>query len=86
MMQTNGTRHMTSSEFQDALIAAFTGNTIVYCVGSLARAMFKKDHDVGHITALHATTRKAYATGNVHLVQKKLNDDTFEYRAVKRKL
>lgn len=84
---TAGCKHISADEFVNWLGVAGAGEQMVYAVGFLSVAAHKadlnKDPDAPKLEAVQKATWKAHERGNVHLVQRRLGPDTFEYRAVK---
>lgn len=71
-------RNMNRKKFLEALASANPGQYIVYCTGFLPR------HKNENAVQAARAALEAYARGEVELVQKRLGDFRFEYRAVKR--
>ena len=87
MMCTQGCQHILADDFVSWLWQAGPGEQIVYANGFLSVAVHKadlnKDPDAPKLEAVQRATWKAHERGNVHLVQRRLGLDKFEYRAVK---
>jgi hypothetical protein len=87
MMCTAGCEHVTANEFVKWLGLASPGERIVYAVGFLSIAAHKadigKDPAGPKLNAVQAAAWKAHERGQVHLVQRRLGAERYEYFAVK---
>ena len=87
MMCTQGCQHILADDFVNWLGLARPGEQIVYAVGFLSvavhRADLNEDPDGPKLEAVQKATWKAHERGNVHLIQRRLGPESFDYRAVK---
>jgi hypothetical protein len=89
MMCTAGCDHVTADQFMNWLGLASSGERIVYAVGFLSVAAHKadveKDPGAPKLNAVQAAAWKAYERSRVHLFQRRLGPERYEYLAVKAK-
>ena len=80
---TNGSEHISASEFRMWLASANPGERITYLTGFLGKSLGDgKDPSLAALVALQSSTYGA--RGRVCLVQRRLGRNHFEYIAVKR--
>ena len=89
MMSTAGCEHLSSDQFVNWLGVASPGERIAYAVGFLIVAVHKADvekhPDAQKLEGIQWTAWKAHERGAVHLVQRRLGPERYEYLAVKAK-
>jgi hypothetical protein len=78
---------MTILEFETAVARMRDGDTIVYATGFIPYALYeaeKRGENIGQLTKLQTATYPLYQQNELHLTQKKLAENQYEYRATKR--
>jgi hypothetical protein len=81
MLATGNTEHMTAQEAKAAVGAIRQGGTLVYARGDIGADCIGS----AELRKLRALFWTAQRTGQVALVQRRIGDGIFEYRARKRR-
>jgi hypothetical protein len=86
-MMTAGCEHISADEFVNWLGLAGAGEQMVYAVGFLSVAVHAADlikhPNAPKLAAVQEAAWKAYMRGMVHLVQRRLGAERYEYLAVR---
>jgi hypothetical protein len=83
-MKTHETEHMTLADFETAVARMRDGDAIAE--GFIAYALYQgnlRGENIGHLTQLQMAAYRLYQQHELHLTQRRLGENRYEYIATK---